>query len=435
MADWQRPRLNPTVSRDARWILFLLCSINFLNYIDRYLLAACLPLVKVEFGLSDARLGALVTAFMTFYTASAPVAGLMADRLVRTRILSGSIALWSFATVATGRATSYFGLFLTRALVGVGESGYSTIAPAFLSDVFPKNHRGRALAWFYMALPGGAALGYLFGGLLSAQWGWRNTFYVGGVPGLLLAVMMLGAREPLRGETDLNARVTSLTAEAHHAPRHSRRYGDLLRNRSFVLITLAMAAFTFALGGVSFWMPTFLSRIRGIPLATANLQFGLMTAICGSLGSFAGGYLGDFFLRFWRSAYLIVSATGLLLAVPASLVGLLSSNPTCFLVALAIAEFLLFLNYGPLHAAMINCVHPAIRNTALAVNIVILHLLGDALSAWALGALSDVSRLDRAMLIAPAFIVLAAGILFICIPSLPRDIARVEAHLRGEVSA
>ncbi len=422
------------LSRGAPGILFLLCAINFLNYIDRYLLAACLPLIKQDFGLSDARLGALVTAFMTFYIASAPLAGLLADRYVRKRILSASIALWSLATAATGRAATYSALFLTRALVGVGESGYSTIAPAFLSDVFPKDHRGRALAWFYVALPGGAALGYLFGGMLSDHWGWRNTFYVGGVPGLLLAVLMFAAREPLRGETDLNSGSVPPPAAGRASERYSRHYGDLLRNRSFVLITLAMAAFTFALGGVSFWMPTFLSRIRGIPLATANLQFGLMTAICGSLGSFAGGYLGDFFLRYSRSAYLIVSAAGLLLAVPASLVGLLSSHPTYFLVALALAEFLLFLNYGPLHAAMINCVHPAIRNTALAVNIVILHLLGDALSAWALGAISDASRLDRAMLIAPAFIVLAAGILLICIPALPRDIARVEAQLRGEVS-
>ncbi len=434
MADWQRPAPHQMVPGRARGVLILLCSINFLNYIDRYLLAACLPLIKEEFSLSDARLGALVTAFMTFYTLSAPIAGLMADRYMRTRILSASIALWSFATAATGRAASYSALFLTRALVGVGESGYSTIAPAFLSDVFPKDHRGRALAWFYIALPGGAALGYLLGGMLSAQLGWRNTFYIGGVPGLLLALLMLAAREPLRGETDLNSGSILTTAGTQIPERQSRHYGDLLRNRSFVLITLSMAAFTFALGGVSFWMPTFLSRIRGIPLATANLQFGLMTAVCGSLGSFAGGYLGDFFLRYTRSAYLIVSAAGLLLAVPASVVGLLSTNPTTFLVGLALAEFLLFLNYGPLHAAMINCVHPAIRNTALAVNVVILHLLGDALSAWALGAISDVASLDRAMLIAPVFIVLSAAILLVGIPALPRDIARVEAQLRGEVS-
>jgi predicted MFS family arabinose efflux permease len=412
----------------------LLCAINFLNYIDRYLLSACLPLIKQEFRLSDARLGALVTAFMTFYTISAPVAGLLADRYMRNRILSGSIALWSFATVATGRAGSYLTLFVTRALVGVGESGYSTISPVFLSDVFPKDHRGRALAWFYIALPGGAALGYLLGGILSAHFGWRNTFYAGGVPGLVLAALMLGVREPRRGETDLNNSRLPANVDAQPPRLSARRYADLLRNRSFVLITLSMAAFTFALGGVSFWMPTFLSRIRGIPLATANVQFGAMTAICGSLGSFAGGYLGDFFLRYWRSAYLIVSAAGLLLAVPASLIGLLATNPTYFLVALAFAEFLLFLNYGPLHAAMINCVHPAIRNTALAVNVVILHLLGDALSAWALGAISDVSRLDRAMLVAPPFIVVSAIILLFCIPSLPRDIARVEAQLRAEVS-
>ena len=433
MADWQRPAPDPMAAGRARGVLLLLCGINFLNYIDRYLLAACLPLIKEEFNLSDAHLGALVTAFMSFYIVSAPIAGLMADRYVRKRILSASIALWSLATAATGRAASYSVLFFTRALVGVGESGYSTIAPAFLSDVFPKDHRGRALAWFYVALPGGAALGYLLGGALSAHFGWRNTFYVGGVPGLLLALLILRVREPLRGETDLNSGSIPAMA-AHRSERQSRHYADLLRNRSFVVITLSMAAFTFALGGVSFWMPTFLSRIRGIPLATANLQFGLMTAVCGSLGSFAGGYLGDFFLRYSRSAYLLVSAGGLLLAVPASLVGLLSSNPTTFLIGLAVAEFLLFLNYGPLHAAMINCVHPAIRNTALAVNIVILHLLGDALSAWVLGAISDASRLDRAMLIAPAFIMLSAGILLLGIRALPRDIARVEAQLRGEVS-
>jgi predicted MFS family arabinose efflux permease len=384
----------------ARLALFLLTALNFLNYIDRSVLFAVQPLVQAEFHRSDAQFGFLTTAFFLCYMVTAPFMGMLADRYPRKWIIVGGAVVWSLATLLSAVTYSFHALLIRHVIVGIGEATFGTIAPAFLADMFGVQRRGRIFSLFYIAIPVGTALGYLLGGQLGTAYGWRAPFLVGGIPGLLLAGGMLLVPEPVRGSQDAVAET-----------RERGTLAGLARNPAFWTATLGMACMTFALGGLSVWMPTFLSRVRGYPLARANLMFGGITAFNGTIATLAGGWLGDRLLRRTSAAYYLISAAGMGLAIPAMLVALYSTGRLMF-PGIFVAEFLLLLNTGPLNAAVVNSVGAHIRATAVAVNIFTIHLLGDALSPTLIGYISDRRSLAYGFATAVVAIALSSIILF-----------------------
>ena len=173
--------------RPETGLLLLLFGVNLFNYIDRQILYAVFPAVKAELLLTDTQLGLLASGFMWVYLLTAPIFGLLADRGSRPRLMGLGVGLWSAATAFSGVIGSYGQLLLGRALVGVGEASYGSVAPAMLSDAYEPARRGRVLALFSMAIPVGSALGYLLGGVLERGFGWRAAFFVVGVPGVWLA--------------------------------------------------------------------------------------------------------------------------------------------------------------------------------------------------------------------------------------------------------
>lgn len=384
-------------------VLAYLSSINLLNYIDRQILYAVFPPVKAELGLSDTQLGLLASAFMGVYLSAAPIFGLLADRWSRPRLMGLGVAVWSVATAFSGVARSHAALFLGRAVVGIGEASYGAVAPAMLSDHFPREQRGRALAVFSMAIPVGSALGYLLGGVLEEAVGWRAAFLVVGLPGLFLAWSVGRLSDPPRGGMDGASGRRGGTGSPQ-----ARDYLELLRTRSYVLNCLAMTAMTFAVGGLAAWIPTYLVRVRGMGLARANLMFGLLTVISGVGGTAAGGWLGDRLLRRLPAAYFLVSGVGLTLSVPCAAAVILVEDHTWVLAAIFLAEILIFLNTGPLNAIIANVSRAEVRATAYAANIFLIHALGDAISPAIIGAISDRVGLAVAFWIAPATLTLAA---------------------------
>ncbi len=163
--------------------LFVLTLINLLNYLDRFIPSAVLPQLKASGIVStDFQLGFLAPGFVVVYMLAAPAFGYLGDRRSRTRPIAIGVALWSLATMWSGLARNYWELFASRAAVGIGEAAYATISPALLADYYPPARRGRIFAIFYMAIPVGAALGYVVGGLVSQAWGWRAAFFVAGCP-------------------------------------------------------------------------------------------------------------------------------------------------------------------------------------------------------------------------------------------------------------
>jgi predicted MFS family arabinose efflux permease len=404
----------------ARTVLLFLSGVNLLNYIDRQILYAVFPPLQAELGLSDTQLGLLASAFMWVYLSTAPIFGLLADRWSRPRLMGLGLAVWSAATAFSGVVRGYGALLLGRAAVGIGEASYGAVAPAMLSDHFAPDARGRALAFFSMAIPVGSAFGYLLGGILERAFGWRAAFFIVGLPGLFLAWSVSRLADPARGALD---GAGSHTAEADR-PR-ARHYHELLGTPSYLLNCLAMTAMTFAVGGLAVWVPTYLARVRGMELAQANVTFGLLTLISGVIGTLMGGWLGDRLLPRVPAAYFLVSGVGLALSVPCAAAVILMDDRTWVLTAIFLAELLIFLNTGPLNAIIANVSRAEVRATAYAANIFIIHALGDAIAPTIVGMVSDRVGLATAFWIAPATLALAALFCFWGMRYLADDLSRL----------
>src|SRR6059036_727531 len=241
-----RPRESQAGGRDAaRFALGVVTILNFLNYIDRFILAAVLPRVKSVLVLTDFQLGLLANIFLVSYFVASPLFGALGDRLSRPRLMSAGVTAWSMATAAAGFTANFVQLLIARAGVGIGEAAYATISPALLSDYFPRTQRSRAFAVFYVAIPVGSAAGFLLGGTLERVFGWRAAFYAVGLPGIALALLALRVPDPVRGATEEcsppgKAQRDSPRSlkEGPDAPRECRStwntLSDLLRNKAYV---------------------------------------------------------------------------------------------------------------------------------------------------------------------------------------------------------
>jgi MFS transporter, Spinster family, sphingosine-1-phosphate transporter len=405
----------------SRWrsapgaVLAVLTGLNGLNYVDRYVGAATLPLILASLSLSDASGGLLQSAFIITYSLVCPVVGWIGDRSNRARLAAAGVFVWSAATVASGLAPTYLALLLARAVVGVGEASYAVVTPSLLSDCYPADRRARVLGIFYAAIPVGTALGYILGGLVGERQGWRHAFFIAGAPGLALALLLLAIREPVRGAYDRPG------AQARTPPGLGASLRALLARRSYVCNTLAQVIYTFAMGGLATWIPTYFVRVRGIPLATAASTFGLLLVVAGFLGTLLGGRLGDAFARRAPGAHFLVSgwtlAASLVFTVPA----VLAPSPAVFWPAMFMTLLMLFVNVGPLNAAMANVLPADLRARGFAATTMVMHLFGDAASPWLIGVASDAVGLTAPVLVAGSMLALAGVVLLSGRRALERD--------------
>jgi MFS family permease len=413
--------------------LALLLAINLFNYIDRYILAAVEPLIADHFFAATdetamAKTGSLATAFLVSYMVLAPLFGWLADRFSRWLLIAAGVALWSMASGFSGLAVTFGMLMLTRIFVGVGEAAYGPAAPTIISDLYPVERRGRMLSYFYIAIPVGSAIGYAFGGGVAQAFGkengWRWPFYLVVLPGLTLAALCFFMRDP-RG---VRAR-----AERAREPIKLADVLALFRIRSYVLNTAAMTAMTFAIGGISFWLPRYLYKDRaadfgGDPsLGQINLIFGGITVVAGLLATLLGGWTGDWVRKRIPSAYFLTSGAAMLFAFPFTILMLRTPFPAAW-VFVFLAIFCLFFNTGPANAALANVTPPATRATAFALNILLIHALGDAISPPLIGWIAGQTSMNFAFLIVSAMMVLASAFWLIGTRYLGRDTAAVAKH-------
>ena len=383
-----------------RTALIVLTALNLLNYVDRNVLFAVQPLVQAEFHVSKEQIGFLTSAFLGFYMIAAPFVGPLADRYSRKLIIVLGAIFWSGLTLLTAVTHNYTELLVRHTLVGVGEATFVTIAPTFVADLFHENVRGRILGVFYLAIPVGSAAGYLLGGYLAPTHGWRFPFYIAAAPGFLLALLVLFLKEPPRGQFD----------SLKETPERGTVLG-LIRNPAFLAATLGMAFMTYSLGGIQVWIPQFLYSERHFTLEKANLLFGGIIVIDGIVAALAGGWLGDYLLPRMKSSYYLVSAASMLLGIPVMIVALFNRGPL-MIPAIAVAAFFLLLNTAPLNAAVINSVGAHIRATALAVNIFIIHILGDVPSPTMMGWVADKRSLQAAFILPIIAMGISSAILF-----------------------
>jgi len=389
-----------TKSYFPRTALFLLTALNLLNYMDRSVLSAVQTQIQDEFHSTHTQIAFVTTAFFWVYMLAAPAMGPLADRFSRKWIVVGGGLLWSLATLLTAVTHSYATLLFRHAIVGIGEASFGILAPTLVADLFPEGKRGRILGVFYLAIPVGTALGYMIGGPIGQAHGWRAPFYLAGAPGILLALAIAFLPEPPRGIQD-------------SIPETAERKSiiGLMQNPAFWTATLGMALMTFAIGGISVWMPTFLQRERHYTESYAGIMFGLILAFDGIVASLLGGWIGDKLLPRFKGAYYLVSAVSLGLGVPTMLLALNTSGRPMW-IAILVAGFFLLLNTSPLNAALINAVGSHIRAFALAVNIFVIHLLGDAFSPTIIGNIADHSSLRLGLSTTSIALALSSMVLF-----------------------
>jgi MFS family permease len=345
---------------------------------------------------------------------SAPALGWLSDRFSRWLIVGISVILWSLASGASGLAATFGILLFTRILVGIGEGGYGPAAPTILADLFPLAVRGRVLSVFFAAIPVGGALGYVLGGLINAHLGWRWAFYLVTPPGLLLGLICFTQRDPRdRGtEREQQARPTW------------NDYLMLFRTRSYLINCLAQTAMTFAIGGLAFWISAYL-RYRGEPASTTAF-FGAITAVAGLLSTLIGGVIADRMRPRYPGSYFFVSGVGMLLAAPMFVAMLYTPFPAAWGFLFG-AIFFGFLNTGPSNTALANVTFPAVRATAFALNILVIHALGDALAFPAIGYISGHTNMNIGFLVISGMMLVSGLLWLMGIKFLAADTARVEA--------
>jgi MFS family permease len=397
--------------------LGVLTGLNALNYLDRFITAPILPLIMADLHLSHAQAGSLQTVFILVYSLTCPISGWLGDRARRLHVAAAGVAIWSLATFTTGLAAAYASLALARAVVGIGEASYTVVTPSLISDHYPPDRRSRALAIFYAAIPVGIAIGYILGGQIGAHWGWRPAFFFVGGPGMLLALSLLLLPEPPRGRFDSPAekRAALSVGEALRA----------LRQRpSFWFNVAGQTVFTFSMGGLGAWMPTYFVRERGLGVDSAGTVFGGLLVVAGLFGTMVGGFVGDRLARRSPSAHFSFSAWTLIATVPFTLVAILAPQPAVFWPAMFVTLFLSFLNYGPLNAAMVNVLPPDLRARGIGLHTVTIHLLGDALSPLLIGVTSDAldKHLRWPVLVTGLLLIVAGFILLSGRRALARDL-------------
>jgi MFS family permease len=404
----------------ARSALFLLLAINLFNYIDRQVLAAVEPDIRATFFAPDdvnrmTKTGLLAVAFFVTYMFSAPVLGFLADRISRWLIVGIAVVLWSLASGASGLAATFWILFATRIFVGIGEGGYGPAAPTIISDLFPIETRGRVMAIFCAAIPVGSALGYVIGGLVGAHLGWRWAFYLVTPPGLLLGLLCFWQRDP-RAAADHGVQKS--------ARRGIRDYLNLFRTRSYLINCVAQTLMTFVLGGLGFWVPAYL-RFRGQSSDVGMPIFGLITVVAGLVSTLLGGVIADKLRSRFAGSYFWVSGIGMLMACPFFMVSLYMPFPAAW-IPMFLAIFFLFLNTGPSNTALANVSLPAVRATAFAANIFVIHAFGDVQAFWLLGYIGGHTNMHVAFLFVSGIIFLSGLAWLIGVKYLPADTAAVE---------
>ena len=402
-------------------------GINFLNYMDRYVAAVASPLIQKEFGLSNADIGLLASAFLLVYAVAALPFGYWADRGVRRTVVGIGVTIWSLATLFTGFARNFVQLFLSRAILGIGEAGYYPAGTSLLSDYFPKDQRARVMSIWGVGSTIGIAVGFAGGGYIADKFGWRNAFFFAAAPGILFALLAFGLREPLRGSVEERGPAVKQTSDAG-----VRAFLNLMRIPTLRATILAQTVLYFVLASNAFWLPTLLVRRFDLSVSQAGLFAGVVLVLGGLIGTLAGGWIADRMARKNPAAHLQVGIVGFLIGavfIVISLLAPLNIGPIpIFVPAFLITVIALYLNAGPFTAVAQNVVSPALRASSVTMLLFVAHVFGDSHSTFDVGLLADrLGSLQAALLItSPTLLIVAAIIAATGLRSVKPDVQAME---------
>jgi MFS family permease len=367
------------------YALVMLTLVYVFNFVDRQLLVILQESIKKELHLSDTQLGLLSGfTFAIFYvTLGIPIAS-VADKRNRRNIVAMSLSLWSIMTALSGRARNFIQLLLARIGVGVGEAGGSPPAHAMISDYFPPEKRSTALSVYSTGIYIGILIGFLMGGYLNQHLGWRTAFLVLGIPGVIFSLLFLATvKEPRRGATDAQA---ALLNKPHGLVEVIR---FLFSTKTFVWLALATGLHVFCIYGLVNWAPSFLARLHGMKSSEIGVLLGLILGIGGAIGTYAGGWLTDYFGKKDKSWYLKIPAYAIIASIFFAAGALFLQNNFLSVFCLGFCVSLHSMYLGPSIAVVHSLVPASMRALASAILFLILNLIGLGFGPLVVGMISD----------------------------------------------
>jgi MFS transporter, Spinster family, sphingosine-1-phosphate transporter len=388
-----------------RWqwaILIVLTLLNLLNYFDRQIILPMFPLLQDEFGISDFRLGLLSSAFILVHSLSALPFGYWSDRGPRQKIMAGGTLFWSFATIASGLATSFRGLLVARGLLGIGEGAYAPAGTATISDSFPLAFRARVQSIFNMGMLVGGVLGIAVGGVLAEWIGWRKSFLLVAAPGFLLTIATLHLHIP-----------------PPPPPVKRQSAWKLFGIPAFVTILIGGALAAFAAASFVTWGPVFGTRYHDLSIARASVVLGAMVLAGSVMGVLFGGYVADYLQQRWPFGRALSVGSALILGTPFLWFAVQADSEFVFFACTFAATFLLTCYHGPTTAVIHDITPTDSHALAFAIYLFFVHFFGDTAAPALVGLISDRRELRSGMHVAVVANLLA-GLCFLLVAEFIR---------------
>ncbi len=418
--------------------LLILVAVNTLNFYDRQVPGALAEPIRKEFGLSDAELGLIGSAFIWLYALVGVPLGYIADRWSRRKLLAAGLIVWSSLTATAGLAFNFLTLVVSRLGVAVGEAIAAPTGTSWIGDLFPTSQRARALSLFMLGVPVGGALSYFFSGPIAQAWGWRTAMVAAALPAIVLVPALLMLHEPVRGATESKA------AGAATGPMWSF---------TFVWIIASGVFLNFNMYAIGTFLPAFMSRIHGVSLARSGVATGVVYLIGGVAGGLLAGHWGDRAVRLRRNGRMRLAAFIAMAGAPAAYLGIVLPAGN-LLVAVALLTFAygtMNSYYGLVYSSIQDIVPPAKRGTAMAVYFMLMYLCGASFGPYLTGHLSDTmarraaaaagsagmteaaraTGLQQAMVIIPVLSSLLALVLWAGSRTVVRDMDRRDEAIRS----
>jgi predicted MFS family arabinose efflux permease len=422
--------------KNARFALAVLFGVNLMNFFDRQIAGALVEPIRFEFGLTDTQTGIVNTAFTLVYAFVGVPLGRLTDSWARNRLIAIGVSFWSVLTAASGLAVNFWTYLLTRVGVGIGEASCAPAGQSLIGDMYPPERRARAMSIFMMGLPLGLFAAYMLSGNIAKAWGWRAAFFVACIPGIILAVLALFIREPVRGAVE--ARPVA-QGEAPRAP-----YRTVLGIATIWWIIMSGLLFNFNAYAVNTFQTAFLQRFHGLDIGQAANISAFSLGLTGAIGLLLGGWLGDR-LRL-PSRRLTLAGLGMVLAAPCVFFALQQpkGGTAMFAVLMGTSSSMTFMYYSTVYSALQDVVPPTLRGTTVSLYFFFQYVLGAAFGTTIMGALSDyfanqamvaagstvlepfrAQGLHSAMYVIPALTLLCAASLFAAAKTAPADAQRM----------
>jgi len=425
----------------TRYVFTLLFLLYMFDYMDRMIITALFPFIKVEWSLTDTQLGSLISAvYWSIVVLVIPIS-IIVDRWSRRRTIGAMAALWSLATAAAAFTKTFPQLFITRACIGVGESGYAPGGSAMISGLYPIERRSWVMGLWNAAIPLGSAIGVAVGGIIAAKWGWRSAFGVVALPGLIVAGLFFFIKDyktvGLVKSIDKNKATTGTNIEKTVPAKVKMSFIDIVKEfstkPSLLMAYFGMTGIIFVTTSLLSWLPSYFSRVDNIPLSQAGIKASIVMLLA-VVGAPVGGFIVDRWRKKRINARMVFPAITTLIAAVFAFLAFSVFHGTFQYIILLLLGCTVVMFIPAAGAVTQDVVHPGLRATSYSFAVIIQNLLGASTGPIVIGILSDKTDLGTALSILPIFLVISSILFFIGSYYYKKDMDKVE-DIKLEVAA